>query len=89
MGENKCCPLTLGLTIGILWGVSILFVGILNRYCTGYGYEFLRLVQSIYPGYRAQSGLTNLPIGVVWGFVDGFIGGVLLAWLYNLIGKRK
>lgn len=89
MGENKLCPLTLGLTLGILWGGSILFVGVLNRFYEGYGFEFLQVVQSLYPGYEAQSGLRNLPIGVIWALVDGFVGGILLAWLYNLLGKRK
>ncbi len=89
MQENKLNPIALGVTLGILWGFAVLFVGVLNRYFSGYGYEFLRLIASFYPGYRAQSGLTNLPIGVVWALVDGFIGGVLVAWLYNLISKKR
>jgi len=27
-------------------------------------------------------------IGLVWGFVDGLIGGAIFAWLYNLLAAR-
>lgn len=90
MGENnKCCALSLGLTLGIVWAGAILLTGIANRFCPPYAYEFLKMVDSIYPGYHAQTGLRNLPIGVIWGFFDGFIGGFIIAWIYNLVGKRK
>jgi len=28
-------------------------------------------------------------IGLIWGFVDGFIGGAIFAWLYNKLGKAQ
>ncbi len=41
---------------------------------------------------RVYIGYTYTPlgsvVGLVWGFVDGLIGGALLAWLYNLLGAR-
>ena len=36
----------------------------------------------VYPGY-CVSPLGSL-IGLVWGFVDGLIMGLVFAWLYNL-----
>ena len=37
----------------------------------------------VYRGYNI-SPLGSL-IGLVWGFVDGLIGGAIFAWLYNLL----
>ncbi|MBN1597539.1 MAG: bacteriophage holin [Bacteroidales bacterium] len=37
----------------------------------------------VYRGYNI-SPLGSL-IGLAWGLVDGLIGGVIFAWLYNLI----
>ena len=36
----------------------------------------------VYRGYNI-SPLGSL-IGLLWGIVDGFIGGIIFAWLYNL-----
>lgn len=90
MGENgKCCALSLGLAFGVLWAGAILLTGVMNHLSPPYGDQFLGLVDSVYPGYNAQTGLGNLSLGVIWGFVDGFIGGFLLAWLYNLFTRKR
>jgi len=36
-------------------------------------------------GYSAT--IVGILIGAVWGFIDAFIGGVVLAWLYNKLLK--
>jgi hypothetical protein len=41
----------------------------------------------VYRGYT-MSPLGSL-IGLVWGFVDGLIGGAIFAWLYNLLAARS
>jgi hypothetical protein len=41
------------------------------------------LIGLVYRGYSI-SPLGSL-IGLAWGFVDGLIGGVIFAWLYNLL----
>ena len=40
----------------------------------------------VYRGYT-MSPLGSL-IGLLWGFVDGLIGGAIFAWLYNLLAAR-
>ncbi len=40
----------------------------------------------VYRGYNI-SPLGSL-IGLVWGFVDGLIGGAIFAWLYNVLVRR-
>jgi len=73
----------LALTLGILWAVSFLFVGMINRFEPRYAPLFLETIQGLYPGYIAGYGLKNLSIGVIWAFIDGAVGGALLAWIYN------
>ncbi len=45
------------------------------------------LIGRIYIGYDI-SPLGSL-IGLIWGLVDGMIGGALFAWLYNMISSKK
>lgn len=73
----------LGLTLGLLWGACIFLVGLGQYCCEGYGQSVLDLAASIYPGFELVGSFGNLLIGTAYGFVDGLIGGALLAWLYN------
>ncbi len=76
-------PLALGVAIGILWGGCIFLTTLLSYY-TGYGRLFLEaLPLSIYPGYKIT--LAGSFIGLVYGFFDGFIGGVIVGWIYNKV----
>lgn len=45
------------------------------------------IIGIIYRGYNI-SPLGSL-IGLVWGLVDGFVGGVIFAWLYNFLAARS
>ncbi len=44
------------------------------------------LVGQLYRGYSISP--VGSLIGLVWATVDGFIGGAIFAWLYNLIVER-
>jgi hypothetical protein len=37
----------------------------------------------VYPGYNLSP--TGSVIGLVWGFLDGLVGGALFAWIYNTV----
>ena len=54
---------------------------------TGYGAESLFSLADLYPGFRVTVGGSLL--GLVYGFMSGFIGFFLLAWLYNLLGPLQ
>ena len=41
----------------------------------------------IYRGYYLTAG--GSLVGLIWGLVDGAIGGALFAWLYNTIAGRS
>lgn len=73
----------LSLAVGLFWGGSILLVGVANMIWPGYGSSFLQLVASIYPGYKASATFGQVIVATLYGVVDGAIGGVIFAWLYN------
>lgn len=71
----------LGLAGGIMWGVSMLVTTLISVY-TGYATLFLQVMASIYPGFDISVGGAFL--GLAYGFVDAFVGLIILGWLYRL-----
>ena len=69
-----------GLTCGILLGLAVL-LGTYWIMITESGGNTMALLHNFYIGYSVTwvGGI----IGLVWGFVDGFICGAIFAWLYN------
>ncbi|MEW6001665.1 MAG: bacteriophage holin [Nitrospirota bacterium] len=81
----KLKPIALGISLGIVWG-GALFITTWLSYFTGYGKLFLDvLAGSIYPGYKISPGGSF--IGLLYGFLDLFIMGTILGWIYNKIVK--
>lgn len=76
------------MTTGLLWAGYILLVGIVNLANPRYGVGFLTLLSSIYPGLHFMHQWENIVAGTVYGFVDGAIGGLLFAWIYDLFVGR-
>ena len=74
----------MAITLGLVWGVAVLVVGIANLIWPNYGQAFLELVASIYPGYTAGASVGQLIVGTLYGVVDGAVGGAVIAWLSNL-----
>jgi hypothetical protein len=44
------------------------------------------LIGRIYRGYNISP--SGSVIGLLWALGDGFVGGAIFAWLYNLIAAR-
>lgn len=80
MSGCKLNPVGLGLSLGVIWGVSIFIMGLL-AYHFSYGKPFVEMMSAIYLGFAPS--VMGSVIGGVIGFVDAFIGGFLIAWLYN------
>ena len=79
----------LGITVGVMWAGAVLIVGLANLIWPSYGTSFLQVIASIYPGYHAGGSLGNVVAGTLYALVDGAVGGLILAWLYNcLVGKK-
>ncbi|NIO49807.1 MAG: hypothetical protein GTN73_10295 [Candidatus Aminicenantes bacterium] len=78
----------LGLTLAILWAVIVLLMGVTNLIFPAYGVAFLQIVDSIYPGYHfGKWGFWGVIVATLYAVIDGFVMGVVIAWLYNLLGK--
>ena len=70
----------LGVAAGLVWAFSMFICTVLSIY-TGYSDSFLKVMASIYPGYVIS--WSGAFLGLVYGFIDAFVGFFCLAWLYN------
>jgi hypothetical protein len=71
-----------GLACGVVWGLGLFFLTwwvILFEGTSASPMFFSRL----YLGYTITP-LGSI-IGLVWGFFDGWIGGLIFAWVYNAL----
>lgn len=84
----KISPVALGLTLGIMWGVSMCGITIIHAIFPGYGLEYFQLIGSIYPGISGSEPFVDLGLSAVYGVVDGFVFGFVIAWLYNFVLAR-
>jgi hypothetical protein len=80
MSGCRLNPVGLGLAFGILWGISILLLGLIATYYA-YGHDFVVTMGNLYPGYTPS--IRGSILGAVIAFIDSFIMGFLIAWLYN------
>ena len=75
------------ISCGLLWGVSLFILTwwiIAFEGATGE----VTMIGMLYRGYTISP--VGSMVGVAWGLVDGFFGGLILAWLYNaLVGKLE
>jgi hypothetical protein len=80
-------------TSALIWSGAVLTVGIANAIEPRYGRDFLRLVSSIYPGYKAEPTPEQIAVGTAYAAVDGAVGGAIFAALYNCFvsgcGRRE
>jgi hypothetical protein len=76
-----------GLTIslGVAWAVFVLFIGWAAIF--GWGTKCVEVLSSLYIGY-APTFIGGI-IGAVWGFIDGAIGGLIIALVYNAMVRGK
>ena len=69
-----------GLASGILWGVGVFFLAWWLIILEGSSGDPTALGR-VYKGFSISP--LGSVIGLVWGFFDGLIGGLIFAWLYN------
>lgn len=75
----------LAISLGVAWAAMVLFTGWVAIF--GWGTNFVEALSSLYIGY-APTFLGGI-IGAVWGFVDGAIGGLIIALVYNAMVRGK
>ena len=83
MKPEKLSVRGLALAGAVLWGVSVLLVGLINLAVPTYGLTFLWFASSVYPGYKAEPTLISVLVGTGYALVDGLVSGAVLAFLYN------
>jgi len=72
-----------GLAIGIVWSALIFLSAFMAMF--GWAVSLVDVMGTLYLGYQAT--FLGAIIGAIWAFVDGFFGGVIMAWLYNKFAK--
>jgi hypothetical protein len=77
---QKLNATALGLALGILWAVGLALLVLLSLYAN-WGNQWVELIGSVYWGVDVS--LMGALIALPWAFLDAFIGGFLVAWLYN------
>ncbi len=77
----------LSITAAILWGGTILFCAAMNAFSPSYAASFLKVVDSIYPGYHAGGGAFSIFTGTVYGLFDGALAGFLFGLIYNRVAR--
>lgn len=70
---------------GLLWGVGLFLITWWIIMLDGSVAE-PTLIGRVYRGYTLTP--MGSAIGLVWGLLDGFIGGAIFAWLYNQCADR-
>jgi len=78
----------LAIVSAILWGASVLLVGLINLAAPSYGGNFLHGLSSVYPGFHASRTVPDVVVGTGYAIVDGAVGGYLFAVLYNFFVPR-
>lgn len=78
----------IALAFGIIWAGGILCVGLVNLAAPSYGVGFLQAISSIYPGFHNSRHFVDVLVGTGYGLVDGGIGGLIFAWLYNCFAGK-
>jgi hypothetical protein len=70
----------LALSSGIVWGATV-FLATLWLLIRGHEGTLISRLDHFYLGYSFS--YPGAFVGLVWGFIDGVIGGAVFAWLYN------
>lgn len=74
----------LGLSLGIVWGLAMFLLGLMNIFLN-WGGALEEIMSSLYIGYGPT--FIGSVIGGVWGFFDAGIGGLVIGLLYNKLAK--
>ncbi len=73
------------IALGLVWGGAVFVFGLWATFFTPAA-ELVGFFGKVYIGYTAD--FAGAIIGFVWGFADAAIGGLILAWLYNLLADK-
>jgi len=78
--------ISFGLAVAITSAAFTFFLGLMATFF-GWGVELAGALSSLYIGFSPT--FVGTITGAVWAFVDGFVAGVMIAWLYNKFLLRR
>ena len=67
----------------LVGGISVFVVGILNMIWPTYALSFLEMLESIYPGYKANGSFGNVIIATLYATIDSALCAAIFGWIYN------
>ena len=71
-----------GVTLGCFWSLCILVLVLVSRRSRK-AEAVVELFSKVYRGFEKT--LLGALVGAVWGFIDGVVSGMLIAWVTNKI----
>ena len=71
------------ITSGLVWSGHILTCGLINLASPSYGGRFLKVMSSLYPGFRNARTVPDVLVGAGYGLLDGAAAGAVVAAIYN------
>lgn len=74
-----------GLALGITAALVVFLIGVTTAFF-GWGILVVQVLSTLLIGYEPS--FVGAIAGAVWAFVDGFVAGMFLAWLYNRFAAR-
>ncbi len=81
--------LRISLSAGIVWAVCMSLANAANLVAGGvgkYGYKFMEILASFYPGYKAGSACaSSIILLLVYSFIDMFVLIFVITWLAGKI----
>ena len=75
----------LAIGLGASWAICMLLAGWASIF--GWGTKFVEVMASVYIGLKPT--FLGGIIGAIWAFIDGAIGGMVIAIIYNAVTKKK
>lgn len=86
----KLDVIRVGCAVSAIWALIVFSVGFCNLVWPSYGIEFLKIIDSIYPGYHIGLwGIGGIIVATLYAAIDGWVVGAVFALLYNFITRKK
>jgi len=73
------------LAVGLMWGINWFALTWWMMAFDGITHE-VTLIGRMYRGFNLSP--AGSLVALLWGFLDGFIIGLMIAWIYNQIVER-
>jgi len=77
----------MAITMGVFWGGAVLATEAVNLIAPNYGSGFLKMISSVYPGYKCRRTARQVALGAAYAVADGASSGLMFALLYNRLAK--